>query len=536
MNIPKKIYQTYQSLESLHPDLQRNIKTIQENHPDWEHIFFSEMDCINFISEHYGNDFLSIYQKIDTDYGAARADFFRYLLVFKCGGVYLDVKSGLTKNLNSILKPEDSFLLSHWGSEYRGWGQYPELKGKPEFQNWFIISEPEHPFLAVTIGDVVENILDYTTEKFGTGKNGVIRTTGPVPYSKVIYKLMPFFSYRKIDSKKEGLCYSVVEQDTNKLRHVSFFTSHYSQMTKPVVNDSLPVCVSQANPGDQQGAKQVISNQKKISPLESINFGGVQISVTRKKIPLTFLCSHERAGIHFLMEALAKNSDYSNKYYFDLDPEHPFFLNKNLSFERTDKLMAFFSNIEAIKNKENTKYFSGFIKSHFYAQFMEKFLTDNRRFIYILRDPADTLISFWRQLHQFTEDKEMAENTYGGTLREFLALSPHKKIRKYQKDEFSDYFSRWAEHANEWLSLSEKNSNVLSISFDNLKRDYTPTLNSVLEVCGYSGEKFCKKPSRQVSGVEKEKAFSESDEELFRKEINTSLKNYPKLFALYGKS
>ena len=236
------------------------------------------------------------------------------------------------------------------------------------------------------------------------------------------------------------------------------------------------------------------------------------------------------------MEALAKNSDYSNKYYFDLDPEHPFFLNKNLSFERTDKLMAFFSNIEAIKNKENTKYFSGFIKSHFYAQFMEKFLTDNRRFIYILRDPADTLISFWRQLHQFTEDKEMAENTYGGTLREFLALSPHKKIRKYQKDEFSDYFSRWAEHANEWLSLSEKNSNVLSISFDNLKRDYTPTLNSVLEVCGYSGEKFCKKPSRQVSGVEKEKAFSESDEELFRKEINTSLKNCPKLFALYGKS
>ena len=74
---------------------------------------------------------------------------------------------------------------------------------------------------------------------------------------------MPFFSYRKIDSKKEGLCYSVFEQDTNKLRHVSFFTSHYSQMTKPVVVDSLPVCVSQANPGDQQGAKQVNSNQKK---------------------------------------------------------------------------------------------------------------------------------------------------------------------------------------------------------------------------------------------------------------------------------
>ena len=44
---------------------------------------------------------------------------------------------------------------------------------------------------------------------------------------------------------------------------------------------------------------------------------------------------------------------------------------------------------------------------------MEKFLADDRRFIYILRDPADTLISFWRQLHGLTEDQEIAENTYG---------------------------------------------------------------------------------------------------------------------------
>ena len=53
---------------------------------------------MNFIFEHYGEDFLSIYQKAGTDYGAAHADFFRYLLFFKCGGVYLGCKSGLTKN------------------------------------------------------------------------------------------------------------------------------------------------------------------------------------------------------------------------------------------------------------------------------------------------------------------------------------------------------------------------------------------------------------------------------------------------------
>ena len=95
------------------------------------------------------------------------------------------------------------------------------------------------------------------------------------------------------------------------------------------------------------------------------------------------------------MEALAKNSDYSNKYYFDFDPEHPFFLNKNLSFEKTDKLMKFVSILKLLRTRKIQSIFPVFfIKSHFYAQFMEKFLADDRRFIYILRDPADTLISF----------------------------------------------------------------------------------------------------------------------------------------------
>ncbi|MDA9719497.1 glycosyltransferase, partial [Betaproteobacteria bacterium] len=161
MAIPKKIFQTYSSLAALHSDIRKNIEKIQENHPDWEYTFFSESDVADFISDNYGDYFLEMYQRIDPGYGGTRADLFRYLLLFKIGGVYLDVKSGLVKNLNQIIKSEDTFLLSHWGPDYKGWGQYPELEGKPEFQNWFIISVPEHPFLGATIGDVIENIERY---------------------------------------------------------------------------------------------------------------------------------------------------------------------------------------------------------------------------------------------------------------------------------------------------------------------------------------------------------------------------------------
>ena len=137
--IPKKIFQTYSSFDELHPDMKANSKKISEMHPDWEYTFFSEPDVLSFISEQFGKRFLEYYQKIDSDYGGTRADFFRYLVIFKYGGVYLDIKSGLTKHLKKIILDGDSFLCSHWPKRYSGWGQYRDLNGKPEFQNWFII-------------------------------------------------------------------------------------------------------------------------------------------------------------------------------------------------------------------------------------------------------------------------------------------------------------------------------------------------------------------------------------------------------------
>ena len=59
----------------------------------------------------------------------ARADFFRYLLVYQLGGVYLDIKSSLDKPLKDVLRAEDQFILTHWdnrpGEQYEGIGIYP---------------------------------------------------------------------------------------------------------------------------------------------------------------------------------------------------------------------------------------------------------------------------------------------------------------------------------------------------------------------------------------------------------------------------
>ena len=127
MNIPKKIHFTYTSKDEINPLFADNIKKMESNHPDWETYFYAEKEIIDFILKYYGKKILHYYKKINPAYGPAKADFFRYLLMFKIGGVYLDIKSYSLRNLNEIINSNDKYLLSYWGKSHPNWGNNPLL-------------------------------------------------------------------------------------------------------------------------------------------------------------------------------------------------------------------------------------------------------------------------------------------------------------------------------------------------------------------------------------------------------------------------
>ncbi len=192
-----------------------------------------------FIGSIYGQDVLRYYNSIDPAYGAARADLFRYLLIYKCGGVYLDIKSGLEQPLDEIIEPDDTYILSRWGGDdpkFRGWGFHPELfedYGVGEFQQWHVIAAPGHPFLRAAIQRVLANIGMYIPAFHGVGAEGVIRTTGPVAYTRAIMPLLPAFPHRLVEAHSElGLVYSTLEDQRG---HFTLFPRHYHNQTVPVV-------------------------------------------------------------------------------------------------------------------------------------------------------------------------------------------------------------------------------------------------------------------------------------------------------------
>jgi mannosyltransferase OCH1-like enzyme len=67
-----------------------------------------------FMEKFYGGKVNNAYKKIIPN--AARADLFRYCLIYEKGGVWLDIKSA-AKPLCDLIKKYDKLIFSTWGEQ-----------------------------------------------------------------------------------------------------------------------------------------------------------------------------------------------------------------------------------------------------------------------------------------------------------------------------------------------------------------------------------------------------------------------------------
>jgi len=234
--IPRLIHQTFKSHE-LPVELRENIEKIKALNPGWTHRIHDDADIEAFIADVYGPEVLAYYHRINPKYGAARADLFRYLLLYKLGGVYLDIKSTLALPLDDILQPGESYVLSQWKNgkdeQHAGWGCARELRHFPggEFQQWHIVAAPGHPFLRAVIENVLCNIDRYNPWLHGTGSAGVFRVTGPVAYTLAILPLLASHKHRIASDRTLGFGYTLFQSAS----HRPLFGTHYAKQTESVI-------------------------------------------------------------------------------------------------------------------------------------------------------------------------------------------------------------------------------------------------------------------------------------------------------------
>ncbi|MHA0337026.1 glycosyltransferase family 32 protein [Sphingomonas aquatilis] len=236
--IPRILHQTYPT-KTLPEPLASNVLALRTLNLDWEYRLYDDADIERFIAEEYGPAVLKRYLRISPSYGAARADLFRYLLIYRQGGLYLDIKSTADRPLNDVFGATDHFVVSQWdnapGREHEIWGLHPDLAHVPggEFQQWFIASAPGHPFLRAVIERVLGNIERYNPFRDGVGLE-VVRVTGPVAYTFAIEPLLARYPHRRVASEATlGLRYSVMAYHA----HHVHFRGHYSQRMTPIIGE-----------------------------------------------------------------------------------------------------------------------------------------------------------------------------------------------------------------------------------------------------------------------------------------------------------
>jgi inositol phosphorylceramide mannosyltransferase catalytic subunit len=229
--IPKIIHQTVANKKEMHPAYLQNVDILKRMNPWWEHRLYDDEECRQFIEEN-APEILEYYDSINPEYGPAKSDIFRYVVVYHVGGVYLDIKSTITRPLDEVLLKDDEYILAHWDEKKNPYaGRYRELGHVKEFQQWHVIAKKNHPFLKEVLNLVVNKIKNYSV---GVGKPGVLRLTGPIAYTQAIQNVKDQHKYRLVDDI--GLEYSVFK---DKQEHKQYSRNHYSNLRSPIVMEKI---------------------------------------------------------------------------------------------------------------------------------------------------------------------------------------------------------------------------------------------------------------------------------------------------------
>jgi mannosyltransferase OCH1-like enzyme len=168
MPIPKVIYQTWKTKE-LHENILKIRNNIQLLNPGYEIKLYDDNDIDVFIYNNFNEYIYNCYSKLNV--GASKADFWRYCVLYKNGGIYLDIDSEIIKPLDNLIEENDKCIITREAN-------------KGIFNNWIMIFEKEHPILLKTILNCCYNISNKITYN-------ILYLTGPHgPYTNAINEVL----------------------------------------------------------------------------------------------------------------------------------------------------------------------------------------------------------------------------------------------------------------------------------------------------------------------------------------------------------
>ena len=173
--VPLVIYRTWHT-----SDIPKGMfDTISENAkitPEFDNYLYTTSDCLKFIQANFKDEpnIAKAYECLKPE--SYRSDLWRFCIIYKKGGIYMDAKFKIHTPLIDILKDNPDIYVWHWkdGRPIVGFEDYNEIAPG------IMASPPGNPVLKACIDKIVENC---KTRNLGYN---CLDTTGPVLLGRIM--------------------------------------------------------------------------------------------------------------------------------------------------------------------------------------------------------------------------------------------------------------------------------------------------------------------------------------------------------------
>lgn len=171
--IPKNLFQTYYCDYKDLPSYVKNCtETWQQNNPDFNYIYMSEIECHRWLSENYDPAYAKAYELLK--HKAMKGDLWRYSIVNKLGGIYMDIDTVCRKPISEVIDYDSNFVTSI------------ELEKNSMFTQWGFGGQAGNSILTNLTNYILENVIDWPANKDKLNTD----LTGPVSFQKAVVSVL----------------------------------------------------------------------------------------------------------------------------------------------------------------------------------------------------------------------------------------------------------------------------------------------------------------------------------------------------------
>ena len=169
--VPLVIYQSWH-INKVPPKMKESIYKLIEMNPEFDYKLFSDATSVKYIQDNFDEGVVNAFNALKP--GAFKSDLWRYCILYKEGGVYLDIKLHTIKPLLPVIRDNPTIYVK-------------DLKGScigedVGLYNAFMVSPPGNVIFKYCIDDIVNSA------KFKLYKDTFLSVTGPCLLGDIVYK------------------------------------------------------------------------------------------------------------------------------------------------------------------------------------------------------------------------------------------------------------------------------------------------------------------------------------------------------------